>query len=192
MADADFEKANVKKTKTINLVGFADESEIDTIFFDKPYFLEPDKGAEKPYTLLVEALKKSKKVGIAIFVLHNREHLAIIKPQGSLLILNQLRYHNEIRSSGNLNIPKSVVAKKEVDMALQLIDQLTTEFRPNQYQDSYIEEMKEIIAEKVKGHKPKKGTPEKSAKVTPIGDIMSLLKKSLEENQKPKKRKKSA
>ena len=178
----DFEKANVRKTKTIDIQDFVMESEVDTIFFQKPYYLEPDKGGDKPYALLREALKKSKKVGIANFVMRNHEHIAVLKPYGKLLLLNQLRYHDEIRDTDELNLPESkLVNDKELKMAISLIDQTTAKFKPEEYEDTYIEDLKKIIEAKAKGKKPKvKGKEPKKSNVV---DMMTLLKKSLEEKK---------
>lgn len=179
----DFEKANVQKTKTIDILDFVDEKEVDSIFYEKPYYLEPAKTGTKPYALLREALKKSKKVGIASYVIRNREHIAVVKPYGKLLLLNQLRYHDEIRETKELDLPKEdIVNDKELKMALTLIEQLTTKFNPESYSDTYIEDLKKIIEAKAKGKKPKaKG---KEPKETKVYDMMELLKKSLKEKKK--------
>ncbi|HKB84847.1 MAG TPA: Ku protein [Ignavibacteriaceae bacterium] len=179
----DFEKANVEKTNSIDIQEFVKENEVDTIFYEKPYYLEPDKGGDKPYALLREALKKSKKVGIANFVMRNREHIAVLKPYGDLLLLNQLRYHDEIRDSEELNLPGSkVVNDKELKMALSLIDQSTAKFKPKDYKDTYIEDLKKIIESKAKGKTPKaKG---KSPQPSNVIDMMTLLKKSLDKKKK--------
>ena len=167
------------------MVEFTDESEIDPIYYEKPYYLEPDKGADKAYVLHREALRKSKKVGVAKFVLHNREHLGVVKPHDHLLILNQLRYVSEIRAYEELHIPKKEEASnREIEMAIKLIDQLTGHFHPEQFHDTYTDELKAIIEEKAKGKKTKaKG---KAPKITPMHDIMSLLKQSLEKNHRKK------
>lgn len=186
LVDEDFKRANVKKTKTIDMVEFTDEKEIDPIFYEKPYYLEPDKGADKAYVLLREALQKSKKVGVAKFVLHNREHLGIIKPYNQLIVLNQLRYESEIREFKELHLPsKEEVSSKEIAMAIKLIDQLTAHFNPEDFQDTYTDELKAIIDEKAKGKKPKKGK-EKEPKITNVQDIMSMLKQSLEKSHHKK------
>jgi DNA end-binding protein Ku len=186
LTDEDFKKANVRKTKAVDIVDFTKESEIDPIYYEKPYYLEPDKGAAKPYALLREALKKSKKVGIAKFVLRNREILAVVKPHGNAIILEQLRYDKELRSTSELNLPKAESTSKEVDMALKLIEQLTTHFKPEKYKDTYEEELKEVIAAKAHGRKPKvKG---KEPEPTEVRDIMALLQRSLESHQKVRKR----
>lgn len=184
LVDEDFKRANVKKTKSIEMVEFVNETEIDPMLYEKPYFLEPDKGADKAYVLLREALLKSKKVGVAKFVLHNREHLAVVKAHKHLLILNQLRYLDEIRDYGDLKLPKEDISAREVTMAIKLIDQLTAHFKPEDFHDTYIEELKSIIDEKAKGIKPKaKG---KEPKITNVKDIMSMLKQSLEKSNRKK------
>ncbi|MCE2983396.1 MAG: Ku protein [Parachlamydia sp.] len=184
LTDEDFKQASVKKTKTIDIQDFIEESEVDSVYFVKPYFLEPDKGADKAYALLREALKKSKKVGLAKFVLHNREHIAVIKPIGNVLVLNQLRYLEELRQPVDLNLPKKETANaKEISVALKLIDQLTAHFDPVQYHDTYVEDLKGIINDKLKGKKPAK-VKGKTVKITGAKDIMTLLKESLETHHK--------
>lgn len=180
----DFEKANVEKTNSIEITDFVNESEVDSIFFEKPYYIEPGKGGTKSYALLREALKKTKKVGVASFVLRNREHLVLVKPYGNMLLLNQLRYYDEIRDSKDLKLPaKKDIKKKELDLAVTLIDQLSTKFKPEDYEDTYIEDLKKIIEAKSKGKKPKaKGTKKKES--AEIVDMMTLLKKSLKEKKK--------
>ncbi|MBA3722895.1 MAG: Ku protein [Parachlamydiaceae bacterium] len=183
LTDEDFKRADVRKTKLIDIVDFTYASEIDPILFEKPYYLEPGKGASKAYVILREALKKSKKVAIAKYVLHNREHIGVVMPHDNLLILDQLRYESEIRSPKSLDIPKeAMTTSKEVTMALKLIEHLTTHFKPKQYHDTYTEELQKIIDEKAHGKKPhKKG---KEPKITDLQDIMGMLKKSLEKHHK--------
>lgn len=187
LTDEDFEKANIEKNKTIEILDFTDEDEIDIVYYEKPYFLEPDKGAGKAYALLREALKKSKKVAIAKYVLKNHEHLAVLKPYKNVLILNQMRTYAELLNPDELKLPEQEkIANKEMEMALKLIEQLSGPFHPEEYKDTYTEDLKEIIAKKSKGIKiHPKGKAPKPSKVT---DIMSLLKASLE--HKPSKVKK--
>lgn len=187
LTDEDFEKANVAKTKTIEILDFTDEDEIDIEYYERPYFLEPDKGASKAYALLREALKKSKKVAIAKYVLKNHEHLAVLKPHGNVLILNQMRTHAELLLPDALKLPEEEkISSKEMEMAMQLIEQLSGPFKPEQYKDTYTEDLKEIIAKKAKGIKiAPKGKAPKPSKVT---DIMTLLKASLE-HKAPKTKK---
>lgn len=180
----DFERANAKKTSTIDIANFSYEEEIAPHFHEKPYYLEPRKGAEKAFVLLREALKRSKKVGIATFVLRQREHLAALRPEGNAIMLNQLRFESEIRPPKDLNLPKGATRANEMKMALNLIDELTEKFDPHAFKDTYTDELKRLIRDKAKGKKPKrKGEPApRSAKVD---DMMALLKKSLEEGRKP-------
>ena len=182
----DFEKANLAKSKSIEIFSFVEEKEIDTVYYVKPYYLEPDKSAEKAYSLLREALRKSRKVGLAKIVLHNREHVAVIKVHEEMLILNELRYQAELLNSKDLKIPAAKTSGKELDIAIQLIDQLTVPFDPAAYKDTYTEEIKKMIRQKTKGKviQPKGTEP----KATKVHDIMSLLKASLEEKKKPAKR----
>ncbi len=182
MDDHDFDKVNAKKTSSIDITQFAHESEIDVRYYDKPYYLEPGKGAGKPYALLREALEKSNRIAIATFVLRNREHLAAVKPVGRVLVLNQLRFPAELREPGQLNLPDATeVASKEVDVALKLVDQLSEPFIPEDFHDTYTEELEQMIQDKIKGKKP---TPVKDKVETKPDskDLMAMLKASLEES----------
>lgn len=185
LVEEDFKKANVRLSKTIDIIDFTNEIEVDPVFYEKPYFLEPDKGAANPYALLREALKKSKKVGIAKFVLRNREHIGVIKPYENAIILNQLRYDAEISKTSELNLPAASqkLSSREIDMALKLIDHLTVHFKPESYHDSYTEELQEVIAAKAKG-KPKHKPKEIIVSPTGVKDMMAMLKESLEQQKK--------
>lgn len=183
---SDFEKAEVKRTQTIEIINFVKENEIDSVYYVKPYFLEPEKNSQNSYILLREALKKSKKVAIARYVLKNREHFAVIKPYGNTIILNELRYQTELLPSENLQIPSKFTAKpKEIDIAIQLIEQLTKSFNPKEYKDTYTDELKRIIKQREKG-KPIHSKEGKKPTSPKVHDIMSLLQASLK--KKPSKR----
>lgn len=186
MSEEDFKQASRERTDSIDIKQFVFEEEVDSIYFEKPYYLEPQKGAAKAYALLVSALKKSKKAGIATYVIHNREHLGLIKAHGDMLVLNQLRYKSEIVATNDLNIPKSSrQSAEEMAMALKLVEHMTSAFKPERYKDAYSDELRKIIAKKAKGQKitvTKKR--EQKAKVI---DLMSALKASLDE-KKTKKR----
>lgn len=187
--DEDFKQASAQKTGLIEIVNFSMESEIDPIYFEKPYYLEPNKGASKPYALLREALREAHKVAIVKYVFKNRDHLGVIKPYLNVLILDQLRFVNEVRNLEGLNLPeKDEVAKKEVDMALKLIDQLTDKFDINSYHDTYSEKLQEVIEDKIQGRAPPRAG-KKPAKPSKVHDIMSLLKASLEEPHHKKQKK---
>ena len=182
LTDEDFKMANVEKTQMIDVVSFVQEKEVDLVFSEKPYYLEPVKGSEKAYVILREALKKSGKVGVAKFVMRGREHLGIVKPVGSALVLDQLRYEDEIKSAKELKIPEREVVGKELNMALELINQLTEHFKPEKFHDTYENELKEMIKQKTKGKKiVAKG---KAPEMTKSHDLMDKLKASLEEAKK--------
>jgi DNA end-binding protein Ku len=137
VTDEDIKKASPEKSKSIDILDFVKEEDIDSMFFDKPYYLEPDKGAAKSYALLAKALSKAGKVGIARFMIRNRERIGALKVVDGMIVLNQLRYASEIRKPGELNIPsQEKVTQKEVELALKLIDQLTSDqFNAEEYKD---------------------------------------------------------
>ncbi len=189
MQDSDFEKANLKKTKTIEIINFIEEQDVDSVYYVKPYFLEPGKHAEKAYALLREVLTKSKKVGLAKYILRNREHLAVIKVHNGMLILNELRYQSELLRPQDLDIPaEGNQNSKEIAMAMQLINQLTVPFKPKDYNDTYTQEIKQIIKQKAKCRFVHPKTKKKSSSGK-IHDIMTLLKASLEKKPNRKSRK---
>ncbi|QJB34204.1 Ku protein [Chitinophaga oryzae] len=178
LEDEDYEAASPKKSKIIEIESFVEEVSIDDIYFENPYFLEPAKGGEKAYELLLEALQKTGKAGLSRFVLRTQEHLAVIRPRENYLLLQQLRYEEEIRSSEDLNLPDKVkIAKRELDMAIELIKQYSTEFDISQYKDEYKAELMKIIKAKAGGKKP----VVKKLKVvhTKSDDLFDQLKASL-------------
>ena len=183
LTDTDFENASLEKTHLIDILDFVQESEVDTRFFEKPYYLEPDKSGHRAYALLREALQRSGKVGVANYVLRNRGSLGIVKPLGDALILNQIRYREEVRETAELKLPASEqIKEQEVALALSLIEQLTVQFDPAKYKDDYLEDLKRIIEEKAQGRQPK---PQgKEPKPTEVVDMMALLKESLKQKRK--------
>jgi len=180
LTEEDFAAADPKKTSTVDIMAFTGESQIDVRYLERPYYLEPAKGADRAYALLREALKKSDRLAIARFVLREREHLAIIKAVGGVLVLNQMRFPADLRTPGGLKLPSGKPEKHELDMATKLIDQLTKPFIPEDYHDTYTEELEARIASKVKGQPE---APEKPAEAPPVKDLMAALKASLEEHK---------
>lgn len=190
--EEDFKNANPKKTRMIEIQYFISIDEVDSIYFDKPYFLEPDKKATKAFALFCEALRKSKKCALAMFVFHNKEHVGIVKPYEKVLLLQQLRYHTEIRTTQELVLPTAEkITAKELDIALQLIDHLSAPFQPEKYKDTYTEELMAIIEDKLKGKRPARKT-KAPLPVTPATDLMNLLKESLQKDLQQKKKSSSA
>lgn len=181
LEDEDFEKANMKKSKTIELEAFIDEKDVSEVLYKKPYFLEPQKEGGKAYNLLRDALKKTKKMGLATFVLRQKENLCLIGVYNDILTAHIIRFSDEIRDGGDLNLPDIKVSKKEVDMALNLIDQYTEKFDFTKYKDSYNDELLKIIHAKAKGKMAKMKKFE--SKTTPAKDLMAQLKASLEKKK---------
>lgn len=177
----ELESIDVEKSQTIDIQQFVDETDVDIRYYEKPYYLEVTKGGDKAYALLRAALQKSGKLALAKFVLHEREHMAIIKPVGRALVLNQMRFPTDLREPGELHLPtdKDITAK-EVDMALKLVKQETRPFIAEDLHDTYTEELEEMIKAKTKGKKPRKVST-RAPKETSAKDLMAALKASLKE-----------
>ena len=181
LSKKELESIDAKKTQTIDILQFVAEADVDIRYFEKPYYLEVVKGGEKAYALLRAALQKSEKLALAKFVLHEREHVAVIKPVGRSLVLNQMRFPTDLREPGELHFPTDKeVTEKEVEMALKLIKQETRPFIPEDLHDTYTEELEEMIKDKTKGKKPPK-VRKTAPKETSAKDLMSTLKASLKE-----------
>jgi len=178
ITDEDFKKASPEKTNTIEILQFVHEKEIDPIYYEKPYYLMPDKGAAKAYTLLLKALEKSNKVAIATCVIRNLEHIFSIKPlAGEILLLEQLRYADQINEIPDTKSSEVKISQQEINLALKLIDQLTGKFKPESFKDTYTDTMKKLIEAKAKGKKISAPAVEK--KTAAVKDLMSVLKESL-------------
>jgi len=184
LTDEDFEKVSPKKSKMIDINEFVKQEQIDTTYYDSPYYLEPAKGGEKAYVLLREALKQSGKVAIGEYILRTKENLCLLKPQGDVILLLKIRYAEEIKDYGELNIPKDIAVKPaELKMAQSLINQLTPKkFSMARYKDTYDKGLMKIIEAKAKGKKitqPRFKIIHNKSK-----DLMSQLKASLEAPKK--------
>ncbi len=186
ITDEDLDKADVELTKTIQILEFVQEEEIDPIYFDKPYYLEPQKGGERAYALMRDALAESKKVGIAKVVLKSREHLAAVKSIRDMMTLQTMRFAHEIVDAESLTLPKKAeISKKEMDLAYMLIDSMSDKFDPGKYKDDYYEKVLEIIQMKVAGVSPQAPAP-KGPVPAKVVDLMEILKQSLTETKKNK------
>lgn len=181
LTQEDLKKADAKKTKTIEIKQFADEDEIDSRYYEKPYYLEPDKGAERAYALLRDALARSNKVALAKYAMRARDNMAAIKPIGNALVLVQMRFPADLRDAADLKFPTEKAKKEELEMALALIKQLDKPFIPEDWHDTYTEELEEIIKDKAKGHTPKKQG--KEPQETKVKDLMDTLRASLESSK---------
>lgn len=191
--EEDFRQANVKATQTIDIQQFTDQASIPPEYFETPYFLAPGKGGAKVYALLREALKKSKKAAVATFVMRGRQHLAMLHPSDQALMLNTLRFEEEVRSADELDLPgKSAgVSSKELAMAERLIDDMTGKWNPSEFKDTYSRDLLARVKEKIRSRETHKLTPtaktrepRQSAQVI---DLMDVLKKSLEQGKGAKR-----
>jgi len=183
VTDEDFAKASPEKSKIIEITEFVDEGEIDSIFYETPYFLEPQKSGEKAYALLREALKKSGKVGVGNYVMRSKEALCILKPLDQAIILNKIRFAEEIRDINEINVPgKSAIKPAEMQMAQALISQLSGKFDIAKYRDNYTDALLKLIRAKAKGKKTE--IPQMRVVHNKSKDLMSQLKASLNTRKK--------
>jgi DNA end-binding protein Ku len=189
LKDEDFERVDLEATQTVDIQDFVDQEEIDPIFFYKPYYLEPQKGGDKAYALLRDALKDSNKVGIAKVVIKTRQYLAGVKPEDGVLVLELMHFADELADPGKLHVPKKTeVGKREMNMAKSLIDSMSSKWNPEKYRDDYREALMEVIEEKVEtGGKEIEEKPKKARKPTKVIDLVSVLQKSLEQTGTKKK-----
>lgn len=178
----DFEKASPEQNKIIEIAEFVDEKQIDSMYYETPYYLQPEKSGIRAYALLRDALAKTGMIGLGTFVLRNRESLVLIKPVGELLLLNKIRFHDEIREADEINIPDVKVKPGEMKMAVHLIEQLTTDFDISKYKDTYSEKLLKLIKAKSKG----RNTTASTMKVvhSRSRDLMAQLKESLENSKR--------
>ena len=183
LKDEDFDKADVKKTSAIEIEVFVDERDVDPKYIEKPYYLEPQKKADKAYALFREAMAATKKVGIGLFVLKDREHLVMLKPEGRVILLVLLRFAASLRDLSELDLPaKADVPKAQMELALELIKKFEGSFRPEVYKDLYAAQLKSIIAAKAKG-KTVHLRKEEAPRETEVEDILSKLTESLSATQ---------
>jgi DNA end-binding protein Ku len=179
LEDDDLDRLDIELTHAIDICDFVDLEEIDPIYFRKAYFLLPDKGAEKPYRLLVKALEETGKVGIAKVVIRNKQHLAAVRPYDGVLMLETMYYPDEVKDVASLDgdLGKAKVAKAEVDMAKSLVENLSEPFKPEKYDDTYRKELLALIRKKAKGQK----LPEpEEAEEGEVIDLMAALRESVE------------
>ncbi len=196
LGEEDFRRANPEASRTVDIVAFVELRDVAPQYFETPYYLAPGKRGEKAYALLRETLRKSGKAGIATVVIRTKQYLAALFPQEDVLVLNTLRYADELKKLSSLEIPEAKVTAKELDMALRLVEDMADEWKPEQYHDTYREDLLKRVEEKVKaGQTEEVPEPEKAraAKGGEVIDLMSLLKKSIsDKKEKAKPQRKSA
>ncbi len=190
MSTADFKQANPKATQTIDIETFVDLTEIDPVFFERAYYLQPLNGAEKAYSLLCSALHKTGKVAIAKVVLHTKQHLVALVPRGSYLLLELLRFAEDVKELREIDsrFDAKKTKTQEVEMAEQLIDRMSGSWKPETYKNTYREDIMKTVKAKFRAGKATEITEETSDKKESDGaqvlDLMPLLRKSLAEEGK--------
>jgi DNA end-binding protein Ku len=184
---ADFARAMPEKTQSIAIFEFVDEDEIPSKYLEKPYIVEPEKQGSRVYALLRDAMKKSGKVGLAKFVIRTAEHLGILKVEDDVILLIQMRFEQDLRDPKEAKIPGDLkIQKKELDMAISIIDQMTDKFEPEKYKDTYKDELLKMIKQKLAEKPKKKGAkddeddePKPKRKAPAKDDLLDQLKASL-------------
>ncbi|WP_288855483.1 Ku protein [uncultured Pseudomonas sp.] len=186
LSEDEIRSAHPKSTQTIEIIAFVASDQIPLQNIDTPYFLAPDKRGGKVYALLREALKKTGKVALANVVLHTKQHLAALIPLESALVLVMLRWPAEVRSLDELelgsDVTKPTLAKGELDMAKRLVEDMSADWQPDEYRDSFQDKIRALVAKKAKAGKIEDvetvegGEERKSADVI---DLTELLKRSL-------------
>jgi DNA end-binding protein Ku len=170
-----------ERTRTIQIEDFVDQTDIDPIYYDHPYYLVPDKGAAKAYGLLLNAMEASGKVAIARVVIRSKEQLVAIRPAGELLMMETMIFHDEVVPHEDLDdLPDSKdlkVSDREIKMAQQLIDSLSSEFDPSQYRDEYRDKVLELIERKASGEEI--AVQPEAPKAEKVPDLMAALEASL-------------
>ncbi len=186
--DDDFQRANVKATRTVEILDFVDASEIEPVYFDKPYYLAPTTANSKGYALLRETLRRTGKIGIARVVIRTREYLAAVIARGDMLLLEVLRYPYEIRSAEDLEVPGDDldalgVTEKELRMAEMLVEQMVANWTPEKYRDRYRDDLLARIKAKIEAGETESVPlePVEEEAGAEVIDIMGLLKRSVEQ-----------
>jgi DNA end-binding protein Ku len=191
LTDEDFKRANVEATQTVDIVAFVDSEEVAPTYFETPYYLAPDKRGEKGYALLRETLKATNKIAIATVVIRTRQYLAALIPSGNVIVLNTLRYKNELKSAKDLEVPSSNlkasgVSPREIAMAKKLVDEMTDQWKPERYRDTYHDDLMKMINKRIKAGKTEIITDadEDDGEEKPVQgeviDLMALLKRSVQ------------
>lgn len=191
LKDEDFQRVDIEATQTVDITRFVRLEEVNPIFFHKPYYMEPQKGGDKAYVLLREALRASGKIAIAKVVIKTRQHLAAVKPQEKGLMLELMHFATELRDVDEFELPATKeVGKKELQMATALIDSMSDDWKPEEYVDEYREALEKVIEEKIE--KGDKAAPKavRRLKPTNVIDLVSVLQKSLDQSGSGAKRKK--
>lgn len=182
VAPEDLEACGPKSTKTIEITDFVDLADIDPVYYDRPYYVLPQAAAAKPYRLLLDAMTRSKKVGISKLVMHEKEYLAALRPVENVIVLHTMHFGNEVVASDSIDgLPgEQKVGDRELKVAEQLIDSLATSFDPSKYKDEYRNCVVAMLEKKAEGERIVT-QPQVAAKLVKAGDLMAALEASLAE-----------
>lgn len=189
MDDEELERLKKEnEDKAVEIIDFVKLEEIDPIFFERSYFMAPDSGGAKAYSLLRKALMESGKIGVAKIMIRSKEQLAVVRVYNETLLMETIHFPDEVRNSMDVpNIPEEqVVVQKELDTALMLVDQLTTTFDPEKYTDNYRTALMELIEEKKTGNNTVTTLDKQSTVPSNVTDLMSALQASLDKTKKKK------
>jgi DNA end-binding protein Ku len=187
LSDEDLQRASPEKTQTVDIVDFVDLDEISPLYFDKPYFLAPDKRGAKSYALLRETLKRTRKVGIATVVIRTKQYLAAVIAEDDVILLDLLRYAHELRDTSALDLPKGNqgLTERELDMAERLVQGMVDTWKPERFKDTYFRDLKKTIDQRVEAGQLEAAPPpaeeEKKPARSNVVDLMALLKQSVEQ-----------
>ncbi|QDD88100.1 Ku protein [Pseudomonas oryzihabitans] len=190
LSDEEIHNALPEATRTIDILTFVEAREISILHFEKPYYLAPDKNGEKVYALLRDTLSAAGKVGVANVVMHTKQHLAVIMPLGDALVMNTLRWADEVRSAEDVGLEglDAKVTKKEVDMAQRLVEDMTEQWDPTQYHDTFKDNVMALVERKLKDGKLEAVAEEPAAEDSgaDVIDLTELLRRSLGGKRKDK------
>lgn len=190
LTDEDFAKVAPEMSRALEMTDFVPVDSVDTRFYDQPYYLVPQKGGEKAYALLRDALAQTGKVGIGTFALRQKQHLAAVKAVGDALVLEMMRFESELVDPDELSLPRTEDVKvrpQELQMAVQLVENLSEPFDPSKYRDEYTEKLRAVIQAKAKGKKIEVPDPGEREH-TKVVDLVSRLEASLAASAKGKRR----
>ncbi|MDB6136349.1 MAG: Ku protein [Verrucomicrobiales bacterium] len=184
----DFERVDIEATQSVVIQAFVSLDEVNPLLFYKPYFMEPQKGADHAYVLLREALEASGKIGISKVVIKTREYLAAVKPQGDGLMLELMHFAEELLELSEFRVPRQTTAgRREMAMAKDLIASMTEKWDPDAWKDEYHEDLEKMVQEKIKQGDKRPAAKAKARPATKIIDLLSVLQESLKTGKSPQK-----
>jgi DNA end-binding protein Ku len=192
LKEEDFARVDVEATQTVDIINFVEIDEVDPLLFYKPYYLEVQRGGDKAYVLLRDSLNESRRIAIAKVVIRSRQHLAAIKPQKKGLILELMHFPEELLDTAEFKTPAAKsIRKNEMQMAKHLIESMSSEWDPSQYNDEYHDALEKMIEKKIESGGKTAPPPAKKKRPTNVVDLMSVLQKSLREKTRETKSEKS-